>query len=437
MDTEQLQILPQNIRAEQELLSGIFYNPKIMVQAVNELKTNDFYRSSHQLIFNAMCALFADGKEIGITPIIEVLGKDSLVYVGGVSYLTELMTGGFKLNVKQYVDIIKDKSFRRKAIKALNSAMNALYDDKIKPDVSISKMSNELIQTEDKSQILNDTQLLNATISKIEERYANGGDIPGMKTGFHDFDRATNGMNKGDLFVIGARPSMGKTVTALNIADGLAKNGNNVLVFEMEMVETALGNRRLAFNSNVEAQKLKTGKLNAEEFERILMAANKLSKRNGIFTDCSSYQNTLTIKAKTKAVKQTHGLDVVIVDHLTLMDIPNTGNRSSDIGEVTRQLKMMAKELEVTVIVLSQLSRKVEERADKRPTLADLRESGNIEQDADLIMFLYRDEYYNKETEDRNIIEWIIAKQRDGAVGTLKFYYLDKLQRIANIDCLR
>ncbi|NRU35909.1 replicative DNA helicase [Clostridium beijerinckii] len=278
MDTEQLQILPQNIRAEQELLSGIFYNPKIIVQAVNELKTNDFYRSSHQLIFNAMCALFADGKEIGITPIIEVLGKDSLVYVGGVSYLTELMTGGFKLNVKQYVDIIKDKSFRRKAIKSLNSAMNALYDDKIKPDVSISKMSNELSQTEDKSQILNDTQLLNATISKIEERYANGGDIPGMKTGFHDFDRATNGMNKGDLFVIGARPSMGKTVTALNIADGLAKNGNNVLVFEMEMVETALGNRRLAFNSNVEAQKLKTGKLNAEEFERILMAANKLSR---------------------------------------------------------------------------------------------------------------------------------------------------------------
>ncbi|NRU35908.1 replicative DNA helicase [Clostridium beijerinckii] len=128
---------------------------------------------------------------------------------------------------------------------------------------------------------------------------------------------------------------------------------------------------------------------------------------------------------------------MVIVDHLTLMDIPNTGNRSSDIGEVTRQLKMMAKELEVTVIVLSQLSRKVEERADKRPTLADLRESGNIEQDADLIMFLYRDEYYNKETEDRNIIEWIIAKQRDGAVGTLKFYYLDKLQKIANIDCLR
>ncbi|WP_278332663.1 DnaB-like helicase N-terminal domain-containing protein, partial [Clostridium beijerinckii] len=163
MDTEQLQILPQNIRAEQELLSGIFYNPKIIVQAVNELKTNDFYRSSHQLIFNAMCALFADGKEIGITPIIEVLGKDSLVYVGGVSYLTELMTGGFKLNVKQYVDIIKDKSFRRKAIKSLNSAMNALYDDKIKPDVSISKMSNELSQTEDKSQILNDTQLLNAT----------------------------------------------------------------------------------------------------------------------------------------------------------------------------------------------------------------------------------------------------------------------------------
>ncbi|WP_242841874.1 replicative DNA helicase [Clostridium beijerinckii] len=428
------QLPPQNLRAEQDLLSGIFYNPKIMVQAVNELKANDFYLTKHQLIYNAMCTLFAEGKEIGITPIIEALGRDNLKDVGGVTYLTQLMTGGLHINPKQYIEIIKDRSYRRRTIQILTSSLNSIYDEKVKPQEVIGKMTNELTSTEIKSKILSDSELFEKTMVAIETRSANGGEIPGMETGYTDFDKATNGLKKGELFVIGGRPSMGKTLMAINMADGLAKSGYVGGIFEMEMTEEQLGIRRFAYMANVEAQKLQTGKLEEKEFIRIAETFNKLSEQNKIFTDISSYQSILTIKAKAKALKQVYGLDFIIVDHLTLMDIPNTGNRSSDIGEVTRQLKLLAKELEINVILICQLSRSVEQRADKRPMMSDLRESGNIEQDADLIVFTYRDEYYNKETEDKNIMEWIIAKQRNGKTGTLKFYYLDKLQKIGNLD---
>jgi replicative DNA helicase len=225
-----------------------------------------------------------------------------------------------------------------------------------------------------------------------------------------------------------------KTLMALNMADGLAKENKKVAIVEMEMTEEQLGVRRLSYMSDIESQKLQTGKLSSGEFEKIAITFSELAQRNNIFTDCSSYQNILTIKAKAKSIKQAYGLDVLIIDHLTLMDIPTTGNRSVDIGEITRQLKLLAKEIDINVILLCQLSRSVELRGDKRPMMSDLRESGNIEQDADLIVFAYRDEYYNKETEDKNIMEWIIAKQRNGKTGTLKFFYSDKMQKIKNLD---
>jgi replicative DNA helicase len=428
------QLPPQNIMAEQELLAGIFYNPKILAKVVNELKTNDFYSSKHQHIYNAMCTLFANGQEIGITPIIEVLGKDKLTDVGGVTYLTELMTSGLKLNPKQYIEIIKDRSYRRKAVNILSNSLAEMYDEKNKPQEIVSKISTELTPSEIKSKILNDSNLFERTVKGIEERYSNGGEIPGMKTGYTDFDRATNGLKRGELFVIGGRPSMGKTLMGLNIADGLAKNKYTGLIFELEMSEEQIGIRRLAYNANINAQKLQTGNLEEKEFLKIAQSFSSLAEQNRIFTDCSSYQNILTIKAKSKAIKQVYGLDFIIVDHLTLLDIPNTGNRSTDIGEITRQLKLLAKELDINVMLICQLSRLVEQRPNKRPMMSDLRESGNIEQDADLIVFAYRDEYYNKETEDKNIMEWIIAKQRNGRTGTLKFCYLDKIQKIGNLD---
>ena len=253
----------------------------------------------------------------------------------------------------------------------------------------------------------------------IEKHYQNGGEIPGMKTGFTDFDRATNGLKKGEFFVIGGRPSMGKTLIALNMADGLAKNGYKVSIIELEMTAEALGIRRLAYNSNIASNKLQTGNLTDKEFIKIEETFNYLAKQGNVFTDCSDYQNILTIKAKAKAIKETKGLDVLIIDHLGLMDIKEKENRTYAIGEITRQLKLLAKELDINVILLCQLSRAVEMRADK---------------DADLVVFAYRDEYYNPQTEDENIMEWSIAKQRNGKTGTLKFAYLSDLQKIGNLD---
>ncbi|AGF59457.1 replicative DNA helicase [Clostridium saccharoperbutylacetonicum] len=430
--------LPQDIRVEQELLGSIMQNPDLIVKAVEHLKAEDFYKTSHQNIFTAICQLFAEGKDMNITLLVNVIGKENLQSVGGVTYLTELMTSGMPINPKIYIDILKEKSYRRKAIRAITQSIEKMYDEKEKPRQIVGELTDVLSCTdENKTSIMSEDKLLCRTIGEIEKRYQTGGEIPGMQTGFIDFDKATNGLKKGELFVIGGRPSTGKTLIALNIADGLGINKYKVLIVELEMTPESLGMRRLAYNSNIQAQKLQTGKLSSQEFEKLALTFNSLSQRNNIFTDCSSYQNILTIKSKAKAVKQIHGLDVLIIDHLTLMDIPSKGNRSAEIGEVTRQLKLLAKELDINIILLCQLSRAVEQRTDKRPIMSDLRESGNIEQDADLVMFAYRDEYYNPETEDKNIMEWIIAKQRNGRVGTLKFGYLDKMQTIKNLDYIR
>lgn len=432
-----MQELPQDLRAEQDLLGGIIYNPKLIIPVVEHLKADDFYKTSHQLIYAAMCQLFAEGKDINITLLIDVIGKDNLKSVGGVTYLTELMTSGMPLNPKTYINILKDKAYRRKAIKAMYEGIEKMTNEKENANQIAGELTNILTSTiENKISIMNEEKLFSATIEEIEKRYQTGGEIPGMRTGFTDFDKATNGLKKGELFVLGGRPSMGKTLMALNIADGLGESGHKGLIIELEMTAESLGMRRLAYNSNIQAQKLQTGKLTGGEFEKIVKTYSYLSMKNNIFTDCSSYQSILTIKAKAKAMKQSHGLEFLIIDHLTLMDIPDKGNRSHEIGEVTRQLKLLAKELDINIILLCQLSRAVEQRADKRPMMSDLRESGNIEQDADLIVFAYRDEYYNPESEDKNIMEWIISKQRNGRTGTLKLSYIDNLQKITGLDII-
>ena len=430
--------LPQNLRVEQEILGAILYNPIILPEIIENLKIEDFYNTRHQLIYGAICELFAEGQDINITLIINKIGKEKLGKVGGVTYITELAIGGLSITPKVYIQMIKEVAFRRRAIKYMTEAIQKMYDDNINPKIVLGELNNILISNyENKTTIMDENKLLAITLKEIEKRYQMGGEISGMQTDFIDFDKAVNGLKKGELFVIGGRPSMGKTLMALNLADGLGRNGYRGLIIELEMTAEGLGMRRLAYNSNIEAQKLQRGMLTETEFAKLAETYNYLSVKNNVFTDCSSYQSILTIKAKAKAMKQSHGLDFLIVDHLTLLDIKDKGNRSHEIGEVTRQLKLLAKDLEINVILLCQLSRSVEMRTDKRPMMSDLRESGNIEQDADLIVFAYRDEYYNPETQDKNIMEWIISKQRNGKTGTLKFCYIDKLQKIGNLDYRR
>lgn len=429
-----LSVMPKDLRCEGEILGAVFHNGKIMGEVINELEADDFYSNANKTIYTHMCRLFAEGKDINLTLIVNSIGKDNLKSVGGITYITDIITGGLNINPAHYINIVKEKSYRRKVIKELTKAVEKIYDEKNNPYEITDAMVNILLNKNlGKSNIMRDNELFEATLLEIDRRLKSSGEIPGMKSGLVSFDKNIGGLNKGELNVIAGRPSMGKTLFALNLIDGLGKNGYKAFLCELEMTAESLGMRRLSSNSTVEVEKMKFGMLSDDEILSLFKTCEDMSKRDNLFTDCSPGQSLLNIKAKAKAIKQTHGLDVIVIDHLTLMNIPEKSTRDLAIGEITKGLKFMAKELDVCVIILCQLSRAVEQRMDKRPMLSDLRESGNIEQDADMVAFMYRDEYYNRDSEDRGILECIIGKQRNGRTGTLKFAYEPKFQKVYSI----
>lgn len=429
-----VQALPSNVLCEQELLSGIFYDTSILPEVIDKLHAEDFYMNSHQIIYSAIKKLFLNGQDINLTQLIETMDKDRIKEAGGISYVTELMVNGLKISPLQYVKILKEKSYRRSAIKAMKHAINNLYDEKTHSSDEIEKVMTTLMRrNENRNMVSKDSVLLNRTVDEIQERVKWGNIIPGMKSGIESIDKNIGGFVRGELDIISGRPSMGKTMFTLNIGDGLCRNGYKVFMCELEMTEKAIGMRRLSYSAMVEVEKMKFGRLTDEEISRIIAAQSEISERDSMYTDCSPYQDLLSIRIKAKSLKAMYGLDVIIIDHLSLMNIPKGQTRDAAIGEVTRGLKILAKELDVCVILICQLSRAVEQRNDKRPMLSDLRESGNIEQDADMVMFLYRDEYYNKYTKDRGIMECIIGKHRNGRIGTLKFKYDEKYQKISEI----
>jgi replicative DNA helicase len=439
MDFESMQEMPKDIKAEVEILGCILANNKKMNEAIEIINSDDFYNSANKEIFEAMIKMFMKDKPIDIVSLSYQIGKEDLKKIGGVTYLSELSgTGLSSTNIKSYCEIVKDKSKRRNLIKASSQIMQNAYNDRIKVDELIDKTQSMLLEnTNSKEPIVDDVDLMTKTLSEIERRYQNGGEIPGLKTGLKTLDNATNGLQRGDLTIIAARPSMGKTLVSLNLADNLGKNGYKTAIFEMEMTQVKLGMRRLAYLSLIDSSKIQRGSLTSEEWNRITVASDNLAKNKNIFTDVSVAMSVMDIKAKCKKLKQNKGLDVIIIDHLTLMKMPKAERRDLQIGEITNSLKNLAKELDICVILLSQLSREIAHRGDKRPLLTDLRDSGSIEQDADLIIGLHREEYYNPETEDKGIIEMIIMKQRDGKVGTLKFGYVDKYQKIMELDYRR
>lgn len=426
--------LPHNLNCEQELLSGILNNPLMLPEIINQIEVQDFYIYAHRIIYTAVCSLFSEGKEMNLSQLIETIGKDNLDNIGGVTYLTELIINVVNIRAEEHISILKDKSFRRKVINMFSRVIDHMHNDRTKA-LNVVQKAVDFVINENKcsSYIYKDDELLEKTIDEIEERVKSGGEIPGMKTGLRAFDRNIGGLQKGELNIIAGRPSIGKTLFALNLADGLGENNYKTLLCELEMTEKAIGMRRLSYNSHVEVEKMKFGKLSEDEIKKIFDATNMLSSRNNMFTDCTPEQSLFTIRAKSKSIKHLHELDAIIIDHLNLMNICKRETRDLAIGEVTRGLKCLAKELDVCVILICQLSRAVEQRNDKRPMLSDLRESGNIEQDADMVMFLYRDEYYNKYTKEPGIMECIIGKHRNGRIGTIKFRYEDKYQRISDL----
>ena len=432
-DTRQL---PHSIEAEQAALGCIINYKSQLALAEDVLKDDDFYWDKHKRIFSTIKALSRKDMNIDlITLLNELKVSDSIDKCGGVSYITEIATNTvFSSNVESYVKIIKDKSDRRNLIRAGRELISKSYEESEVESIisTVEDKIYKVINSKESEDIIDMGQSVEKVLTRIENNYCNGGKILGNTTGFKEIDNTISGLQKGDFIIVAARPSMGKTAFALNIGQHASK-GASVGIFSLEMTTEQLMERLISSRSLVEFGKIKTGKLDEAEFRKITDAANVLAKRK-IFIDDKS-TNLSDIKAKCRNLKIKEGLDVVIIDYLQLIEISDkTNSREQEIAKISRELKKLAKKLEITIVALSQLSRAPEQRTDHKPILSDLRESGSIEQDADVIFMLYRDEYYNKESEEKNIAELIINKNRNGETKTIKLGWIAQYQRFATLD---
>ncbi|BCZ48450.1 replicative DNA helicase [Clostridium gelidum] len=430
-------ILPNSIDAEQAVLGCLISNSDKLLD-VEFLLPDDFYVSKHKKIYEIVKSLFNRGIGIDLVTVLEEIRKKSLLdECGGVTYVTELATSYFEIvNIKTYADIIKEKSNRRKLIKASRFLLESAYEEDIK--IIIDKTENHLYEissNQNTNNVITIDKAMEQSLRALEERYRNGGKLIGLSTGFSDIDKITCGLIKKDLIIIAARPSMGKTAFALNLGQAASKYAS-VAIFSLEMSKEQLTDRLLSAQCLVDFSKVRTGQLDIEEFEKIAIGANEIMTRKLVLDDTTTLLSD--IKARCRKLKIQSGLDLVIIDYLQLIRTTlKTTSREQEVSYISRELKALAKELDITMIALSQLSRAPEQRADHRPILSDLRESGSIEQDADVIHFLYRDEYYNKETEDKSIAEVITAKNRNGQTTTTKLAWLGQFQRFGCLDVIR
>ena len=431
---------PHSIEAEQSVLGSILIDREAMLVVTDVLQEDDYYKDAHKEIFHCMMDLFRKSEPIDLITLSEELKKRSaLDMIGGITYLTGLSTApDFTRHVSKYAEIVKEKSILRKLIKASTYIMERSYsgqDEVVELLEQAEKSIFDISQSKSQKNMAAISEVLLSAYEILEELYRNKGSITGLTTGFIDLDRKTNGLQKTDLVLIAARPAMGKTAFALNIAHNAAlKAKSKVALFSMEMSKEQLIQRMIASESRVDLNKLKNGNLDEEEWPKVITAMEVLSKTE-IFIDDTPGINVVELRSKCRRLKMEKGLDMVVIDYLQLMEADLRGeSRQQEISKISRSLKILAKELECPVVALSQLSRAPEQRSDHRPILSDLRESGAIEQDADLVMFLYRDDYYNKDTEIKNMAEIIIAKQRNGPIGTVNLAWLPNYTKFANAN---
>ena len=434
-------IPPQNIEAEQAVLGAIFLEPSSLIVTSEVLIPEDFYRSAHQKIFNVMLKLNDEGKAVDLITVTEDLAATkSLEEVGGVTYLSELAGSvPTAANVEYYARIVEEKSLLRRLIRTATNIAQEGYsrEDEVAELLGeAEKNIMEVAQRKNSGSFQNIKDVLVRTYDNIEELANRKGDVTGIPTGFAELDRMTAGFQRNDLIIVAARPSVGKTAFALNIAQNVAtKTDENVAIFSLEMGAEQLVMRMLCAEGNINAQNLRTGALTDEDWRKLTMAMGSLSNA-GIYIDDTPGVRIGEIRAKSRRLKQEHGLGMIMIDYLQLIQGNGRSgeNRQQEVSEISRSLKALARELQVPVIALSQLSRGVEQRQDKRPMMSDIRESGSIEQDADIVAFLYRDDYYDKESENKNIIEIIIAKQRNGPVGTVSLAFVKEYNKFVNLE---
>ena len=431
-------IPPHSVESEQSILGSILLDKDAIITVTETIKPDDFYKEAHKIIYECMITLSNKGEPIDLITLTEELRKQGhLNDIGGISYITSLSTiVPTTSNVKYYADIVKEKSVLRKLIKASNEIINLGYSGATKiedvleqAEKSIFDISQEKTSDDFKSINL----VLMDAYDMIEKLYTNKSDVTGITTGFKDLNKKINGLQRTDLILIAARPAMGKTAFSLNLVQNAASKGDaSVAVFSLEMSKEQLVQRMLSSQSSVELKKIKTGTLNDNDWPRIIDAMAVLSDAK-IHIDDTPGIKISELRSKCRKLKIEKGLDLVLIDYLQLMEGEgNNESRQQEISKISRSLKILAKELNCPVVALSQLSRAPEQRADHRPMLSDLRESGAIEQDADIVMFLYRDEYYHADSESKNIGEVIIAKNRHGETGSVELVWLGEVQRFGD-----
>ena len=432
-------IPPHNDEAERSVLGSALLDKDALFAVVELLTADDFYNEAHKEIFKAVTDLYKKSAPVDVLTVSEELKRrNSLEMVGGRAYIAALSADvPSTSNAAEYAKIISNKSSLRRLINTAGDIMQTSYDENMETNAILDMAEREIFeiaQKGQKSDFSHIKDVLLENINIIDKMSEMEGNLTGITTGFRDLDQLTSGLHRSDLIILAARPAMGKTAFALSVAQGAAIKGNaSVMIFSMEMSKEQLGQRLLSMESRIEMQSLKTGKLERKDWDQINMALDTLSRAN-INIDDTPGISIMEMKNKCRRHKAEKGLDLIVIDCLQLMSIEGkkTESRTQEISQLSRSLKLLARELDCPVIVLSQLSRAVESRPNKRPMLSDLRKSGSIEQDADIVIFLYRDEYYNPETDKPGECEVIVAKHRSGPTGTVDVTWLGKYTRFAD-----
>ena len=442
MESAMMRSLPQSIEAEQSVIGSMIIDKSAIAKVIEKLQEEDFYRDGHKVIYRCIREMFQKDIAVDLVTLLEYLKTtDLLEKSGGVTYISEISAAvPTTANIKSYIKIVEEKATLRRLIKASTAIIEESYNggDNVENVIDIAqKKIFDIAEKKDSKEYEALSSVLERGFLEIERLFNNRGAITGVGSGIKDLDAKTSGFQKGDMVLIAARPSMGKTTFSLNIAENAAlKEGKSVVVFSLEMSKEQLAYKLLCSQANVDMLKLRTGNLEDEDWERIALATGPLGRAR-IFIDDTAGLSVMEMRSKCRKIKMEHGIDMILIDYLQLMSgSSGSDNRQQEVSEISRSIKALAKEMECPVIALSQLSRAPEQRADHRPMLSDLRESGSIEQDADVVMFLYRDEYYNKESEDAGIGECIIAKQRNGPVGTVRMAWIGAHSKFADLDLM-
>ncbi|AAL98651.1 replicative DNA helicase [Streptococcus pyogenes] len=445
-EVAELRVQPQDLLAEQSVLGSIFISPDKLIAVREFISPDDFYKYAHKIIFRAMITLSDRNDAIDATTIRTILDdQDDLQSIGGLSYIVELVNSvPTSANAEYYAKIVAEKAMLRDIIARLTESVNLAYDEILKPEEVIAGVERALIELNEHSNhsgFRKISDVLKVNYEALEARSKQTSNVTGLPTGFRDLDKITTGLHPDQLVILAARPAVGKTAFVLNIAQNVGtKQKKTVAIFSLEMGAESLVDRMLAAEGMVDSHSLRTGQLTDQDWNNVTIAQGALAEAP-IYIDDTPGIKITEIRARSRKLSQEvdGGLGLIVIDYLQLITGTKPENRQQEVSDISRQLKILAKELKVPVIALSQLSRGVEQRQDKRPVLSDIRESGSIEQDADIVAFLYRDDYYRKEGDDAeeavedNTIEVILEKNRAGARGTVKLMFQKEYNKFSSI----